>query len=178
MNTEVFLDTTMCQWTRLLVFWKQLLPPFSEPNNPRVTAVIFPTMPLSLDYDTLKMDATSFSKTFVNINPHCTISLETWILQFSSYTYGMLLLQKQHHFLTIKYKTMWIILQQCSKLCKWNFSSMVSIQLCIISQNNKELISHHYLYPSSDHVQIIYAPVRYKQELHINTLKQACFLPE
>jgi hypothetical protein len=46
---------------------------------------------------------------------------------------------------------------------------MVSIQLCIISQNNKELISHHYLYPSSDHVKIIYAPVRYEQELHIKT---------
>jgi hypothetical protein len=34
-------------------------------------------MPLSLDYDILKMDATGFSKTFVIINPHCIISLET-----------------------------------------------------------------------------------------------------
>jgi hypothetical protein len=46
---------------------------------------------------------------------------------------------------------------------------MVSIQSCIISQNNKEIISYHYLYPSSHHVRIIYAPVRYKQELHIKT---------
>jgi hypothetical protein len=105
MNIEVFLDTRMCQLTSLLVFWKELLPPSSEPNNPWVRAALFSQQCHSpWTMTPWRWMQKCFSKTSVNINPHCIISHETWILQLSSHTYRMLFLQKQHHFLTITYK--------------------------------------------------------------------------